>query len=220
MSEGKWLYQIPIDDIETPTPWREIFCQLSHPDKRDTQMAKIDHEYQCMVIAELIRREWNSTFRVHSFRGDFKKWIDAHGDFWHCTFKMIEKVFSVYPNFEHPAVWFAGVLFEREINGLLFAGKTTKIDVLQTLKNQNGKLKISGSGENSDKAENPFEKECTKKLIAQALKLADESDHFRKKTYMPWLRSRMALSTINDEGAQVFIEKEGRLIQSRQGRKK
>jgi hypothetical protein len=222
MGKGKWLYELPIDDSETPSPWREVFYKVSLPGNCPTELARLDREYKCLALAEIIRREWNSQFKVHNFRGELREWIDAYGLFWHCTFILVEKVFSAYPRFEHPAFWFAGVLFEREISGFLLAGNWTKTTALQEFRRKNGKLNIPDNPDNPEGAENPFEKECTKALIDQAFKLANSSDHFRRKTYLPWLRSRMALATITNRYGQVMLQQAGESMatQQRQGRKK
>jgi hypothetical protein len=217
MEKGRFLYQLPLDDAEIYSPWREVFFQISRPIEELGAMANFDRDYQSLVLAEIIRREWNSRFQVHNFRGDFGVWINAHGEFWHRTLLLIEKVFTVYPHFEHPAVWFAGVLFEREINGVLMAGMTTKTNFLKKLRNQNAKLRVP---DDTGHSENPFEKDCTKALIDEAFRLASSSDRFRNDTYMPWLRSRMALASVNDRHGQVFLEAKGKFIQAKQGRKR
>jgi hypothetical protein len=214
MSERYFLYQLPIYDSETPSPWCEIFDLVSQPGCHKTELERARQEYQCFILAEIIRREWNSKFRVHNFRGPFRKWLDANGELWHQTFILVEKVFSVYPYLEHPAVWFTGVLFELEVSTFLIEGGTTKKASLEKFRCENKQLQDLG---------NPFQEECTRMLLESALKLAETSDVFRKNTYMPWVRSRMALaSVLNTRDVQLFVQPKGKSIatQSRQGRKK
>lgn len=214
MGKGKWLYQVPIDDPRTPPPWREVFRSISTPKTHQGEMARMDQHYRCLMLAEIVRRRWNSQFRVHNFRGEMKAEIDAHGAFWEATLNLIAEVFLWRPRFDHPAAWFAGVLFEGEIGSIMLpidADTATKTEVLIRFRRQKRQLRDF---------ENPFQQEYTKALLDEAVQMAESLNEFDKNCYKPWLQSRTNLGQLLHQKGAFYIQEQGEIRRRRQGRKK
>lgn len=228
MGGGKWLFEVPLNNAKVNSPFREVFYQVTSLRSLSSEKVRANQTYISMVLAEVIRREWDSKFKVHSFRGDFAKFINTHGEFWHRTLHLTEKLSTLYPYLDlvdrfpnSPAfqgalteAWFMGVLLEGELDNF-WSLHQTKTGALKEFKSQNQMLSIP---EDPIQAENPFRQEYTKALIDGAFQVGNKCDVFRKKTYTPWLKSRKALGNLKD--LQLFTEAGRTWKQSRQGRKK
>jgi hypothetical protein len=171
--------------------WAAVLHNLTTPpDENASEFAHIIHRYQYLCFAELIRRKWDSKFRVCRVPRGMRPLLNLDGELWLCLLNLISETFLVYPAYKHPALWFNQILGEHEIFPTVrhFDGERTgKAEILKLARSENHSLLTLES--------NLFHQEGTKLLFDCAMEIAEVSDRFRAQTYMPFVRARQKVVT-------------------------
>ena len=201
----------PAEDI-----WLEVCWKLTRPRYELCEFDLNAHIHQRLIVAEVIRREWDSRFKIKSLNRQASREIKAEGAVAHGLLQLISKVHLRSPArlwHIHPAKWFEALMLEREAIGVMQLGPFTKTDFLKKLRKENQDLfTLAG---------NPFTAKYTVHLFDAVLELSERYDQFAK-ALRGYVTARRKMVTLIDNQKSAFYIKraDGSRKKLRQGRKK
>lgn len=198
--------------------WLPVFWDLTRPRHDFADFDKVDLAYRRAILTEVIRREWDSRYRVTGLGRQGNKEVKAAGGVAHKILLLIAKIHLKDPailDHKHPSEWFGRVVAEREAIGYIVLNGAGGAD---QFKRRLG----SDTQKIYTLTENPFTKPHTKQLFDIALNLALEHDGFVA-PIREYAQARRELLKIFKErsGSQVRTKGvDGRAKRCRQGRAK
>jgi len=207
--------------------WLHAFWELSKPQEGLTPFEQDAYGHQNLILAEVIRREWDARYRVTGLKRAAKAEINAYGSVAHHLLKLIEKVKTHTPeklDQLHEAEWFKYLFQEAESIGHAYSEEVPgarklsgKDDLTELMGFQNQQLKTLSS--------NPYQAPSTKEFFDIALDLAITDDRFVRplRDYVKARSDLLSLAKKNQErDGFVSYRKDafGKAKRIRQGRKK
>lgn len=153
--------------------WITVFSALTLPREQEDEFEQVVRLYRRLILGDVIRREWDSKFKLKGFSHKSKAVIKLHGEVTHSLLQLISRVFLRDPcDYSHPALWFGSVMFEAEAWGpeVITGPETTASEYMEQYRRASQMLwTLEG---------NPFNRESTKLLFDRAVEMAVRYDNF------------------------------------------
>jgi hypothetical protein len=194
----------PIDDLPNNVPflWRQVIRKLSFPEtNKESEAEVIIRLERTSILEEIIRIRWDSTFRSDlKPPKNIRTGITLSANLWNRVIDLLLEIYFLNPRPPHPAIHFAHLIRERQIDCLHISGKN-KSEAIKIIQSQNQDLKA---------LKNPFplEYHYSRSLFKSALRIAERMDRFRIGKLTPVREAREKL-TQHLRSEATFFEKEG-----------
>jgi len=196
--------------------WIEVIHRLTTPAPNETEFERFQRKGMYLYIAEFVRLQWDSKFRLLSVRGSDRKCLELHGLFLQSLFDLLTAWHGFRPGLRHPAILFGVILFELEIVPSFIVKPIGSEPV--------GKARSLCRNQKANKQllirENPFLLPHTRVLFDELISDVCRSDQFAKLKYTPFVKMRMTLTVFLKAEGIGFTNKDGKPSRGRQGRRK
>jgi hypothetical protein len=194
----------PIDDLPNNVSflWGQVIRELSFPETHgESEAAAIIRLHRTSVLEEIIRTQWDSTFRSgikppKNARGDIK----LRANLWNKVIDLILKIEFISPSSTHPALLFGELMKEGQIECLHISAQT-KSETIRLIQSQNQDLKA---------LKNPFPPEYryTHWFVERVLPIVGMMDRICTNNFTPMRQARENLTQHLRSEATLFEKEE------------
>lgn len=199
--------------IHITNPLSAVLTALTQPLDEDTNpywktyIGRVYLEFIRCCTEGFIQSELNNRFSYWNPSKDVKKYLEPEVKLWCRLYRMLERLHTLSPFAQHPAIAFLDLILERELCVLNFPSRNmTATKAIPEIRHQNRCLQ---------KLENPFPigntSKATHETVALAILEAGKNDLFRKEYYMPLVRARMSAVKSLDESHPNTIKQGGKI---------